>query len=553
MKKIFSIAIAALLGVLGMSAQTLPSNVNANVLKDLSPAPGTVSLDVNESGLLSFSFNIAEANSKINTGANVYCTLSRDGEVVSNVQACNNIQITYDGVYADIWNLAFFLDRTPLVTMGGNYQIKFDEGFFLLGDAKTPSPEILLNYYIKGDDYYITPAPENGKQWESLHEFTLTIPGAERITAEETKVIEIYNVYGAGATEDDDNPTLQNPDYRIEGNSVIITTKEPITDPGTWYLVIPEDMFTASFANGTDIKTPYIMSIYLIPNHGGGLPNVEPEPGEVEDFPGVISLELQKGCELIYVNDMGWNYLYPIDDNGNRGNFVARFRGRKSATRANVVELVYYDEKLQAFDPDALIVPAPGKYELYTSPMLYRVRENGSDHSVSAMSFFYDVYVYDELPMTITPASGSTVSEIKQIKFEIESAKEIKVFANNRKSATWLSDGVTNYIFNPFVSADAPNTVVLNTPVLATLPGTYKLLTGAGQVVVDGVARILTADYTISDGSGVGEISNVVVLPEVFDVYNTQSILLKKNADVDYLRTLPAGIYVAGGKKYVVK
>ena len=143
MKKILLLASAALIG-LGVQAQNLPANVGADQLSTVSPAPGKLNLSINTAGLMSMLFNIAEANSSVNIGADVYAHLTRDGKVLANVQAGNYRQVSYDGVMDHVWQLSFFLDTTKEASMSGIYEVKFDEGFFLLGEDKTPSKEIEL-------------------------------------------------------------------------------------------------------------------------------------------------------------------------------------------------------------------------------------------------------------------------------------------------------------------------------------------------------------------------------------------------------------------------
>ena len=46
----------------------------------------------------------------------------------------------------------------------------------------------------------------------------------------------------------------------------------------------------------------------------------------------------------------------------------------------------------------------------------------------------------------------------------------------------------------------------------------------------------------------------MVVLPEVVDVYSLQGVLVRKNVkSANAVKGLPAGIYVIGGQKVIVK
>ena len=71
------------------------------------------------------------------------------------------------------------------------------------------------------------------------------------------------------------------------------------------------------------------------------------------------------------------------------------------------------------------------------------------------------------------------------------------------------------------------------------------------------VADAEMADVTIDLGKVViDEINeaNVVVLPALSNVYSINGQLVRKNVKtVNALKGLPAGIYVVGGKKFIVK
>ena len=58
--------------------------------------------------------------------------------------------------------------------------------------------------------------------------------------------------------------------------------------------------------------------------------------------------------------------------------------------------------------------------------------------------------------------------------------------------------------------------------------------------------------YINADGSsGIFDIEAAAALRT--DVYNLQGMRVRRNADIDALRTLPAGIYVVSGRKLLVK
>ena len=561
MKKILLLASAALIG-LGVQAQNLPANVGADQLSTVSPAPGKLNLSINTAGLMSMLFNIAEPNSSVNIGANVYAHLTRDGKVLANVQAGNYRQVSYDGVMDHVWQLSFFLDTTKEASMSGIYEVKFDEGFFLLGEDKTPSKEIDLYYLIEGADFVVS--PEAGTV-SSLKDFTMTFPGVKeikvnQITDSETGELvdakfRVYNIYGGDDNLDEGEEGAAAPEYNpamtIEGNVIKLSLSETLTDPGVYWLSADANMFTFTYEDGSTRTAGDYLVVYNVPNLAAGLSWINPEPGETDMFPGTIYFEIDSSRKLMAVNEMGANYIYPAGQVGVRGKEIARYQARISEAYPNTVELVYYNNNLKAFDPGAMIIPAPGDYVLHTSEKLFGTLAPGETQIKwqSSMDLEYTVYVYDEVPTTFTPAEGTTNEEIKKISVRFDEAKTVEVVANS--SSSWLSSETTNYLFGARKDAEDDKTVLFTTAVGATIPGTYKFTSAPGQVIVDGVSMVVTADYKIGQETGVGQFENVVVLPEIFDIYTTDGVLVKKAADVEYLLGLPAGVYIAGGKKFI--
>lgn len=69
-----------------------------------------------------------------------------------------------------------------------------------------------------------------------------------------------------------------------------------------------------------------------------------------------------------------------------------------------------------------------------------------------------------------------------------------------------------------------------------------------------GVSETGDALVTIPEGSVINSIENVVILPETVNVYNTSGVLVRQGVkSADAVKGLPAGIYVVGGQKLLVK
>lgn len=545
MKKFYILLLAAI-SAIAANAQKLPDNIGAGQFSSISPVPGKINTEINNLGLLSITFNLAGKDSKVNTSANVYATLSRDGEVLSNVQACNYKQVSFDSTTFGVWQLSFFLSPTPEVKKPGIYQIRFEPGFFLMGEEQTPSTEILLNYLWPESESIIVPEPGT---ITSFKDITITYPGVSSIQYNEEKKLEVYNIYGADG-DDEENATTVVPTVNIEGNVLSLVLPKEINTHGSWVVISEDDAFTLTYENG-ETKVTGIYFIYIIPNFGSGKPQIIPEEGEIESFPGVITLVLPKNTSIGFVNSMVGSYIYPIDENGNRGQAIARYKAQKSPDASNEIQLIYLKDN-KTPDEGAEIIPAPGKYQLVTGERLYGIKEGSTVNYISSMEFNYTVYVYEEIPTTIVPPTDSKVKSIKKISFRFDDAETVKVQDNGKPS--WLKSETTNYLFGASLSKEDNKTVDFTTAVGATIPGEYHFTSAGGQVIVDGIEMVVTADYIIENSeTGVGRIENVVILPAIFDIYTPDGVLLKKNADIDYLYSLPKGIYIAGGKKFINK
>lgn len=556
MKKILLFMMAWVVSF-GVKAQELDQNVGLGQLSYYSPASGVINLDINESGLMSLCLRL-NGEGDVNRKENLYCHLLRDGEVISNVQTCNYRQVYYDKVMNDEWQISFFLKRNPEVKRAGNYKVVFDPGFFIINGQ--PSTKIEINYCIPAEECEFFPAPG---QVKSLNEITLTFAGARELRLAENFKVEIYNIYGGkpdepGDLDDDEEENSGNTDdeyviipaYSVNGNVITLKPAEPITQYGTWYVSIDENLITLIMDDGSEKESAGVLGIYTIPNvKEENLPRINPEPGETDGFPGTIYVTLPKDETIILVNPAAYSYIYPVEPDGTLGRAIAKYVPKKSVDYENTIELIYIDGAVKM--PDTWITPAPGDYVLVVGNSTYWGKlPDGTQIWRSEMRFNYNVYVFDEVPTTIEPADGSTNAMIKEISFRFDEAETVELRSNSELSL--LQSSTTNYIFTPYIDPEDNLKVIFTTPLGATIDGEYTFTSAPGQLFVDDNNLVVTATFRISKGSGI-ECKDLEMMPAEVDVYSMQGILLKKKADINYLHCLPTGIYIAGGKKYVVK
>lgn len=568
MNKFYTLLAAAALTVLAAGAQT---NTGLDQFSSWQPATGKINLDVNEQGVASVLFKL---NGTPDRSADKFATLSRNGEVLSRVPVSNTYMLSYDSSYADVWQLVFFNGRQTITTQPGTYEVRIDEGFFLMGEAKTPSKEVVAVYTLPEPAFYVEPPQDaSGKlyQYDSIQEWTITYGEAEYIELNPGAKLEIIDLYGHGENlyrpaapanadaaegdgEEGENPGLTPteglfPSLIAKGNQLIIRLDDPVMKPGTWKLEALSGLCTLHMADGKTSQSPEIHLFYFIPNFQFGKPEIFPRQGEITKIPGTIYLEMPGGTNVKNVNQMGICYLYPVDENGNKGDYIARYRAQKSKDLPLIeVELVNWN------GADVDVEAAPGKYQLVTAEKLYSTVPNGGDNVVSyvsSMTFEYTIVPdVNGVAKMLTPEPGKYTS-IKTIEVSFPEAETVKVEWTADPST--LKSATTTYAFVPKSDADKPNVAVFELPVAATMPGDYEFLTTIGAITVDGNPVVVAGNYTIGEGSGIECVENIVVMPEHFDIYDAQGILVAKNADMATLKALPAGLYIAAGKKFINK
>lgn len=552
MRKLMLFAAAAVMSV-ATFAQS--ANVGIDQFSSLNPQPGTVSLETHESGISAINFNFLQ-KADVARDKDLFITLKRNGEVISNVPASNYSFIKYDGILADVWQVSFFGSRNYECSAGGNYQVIIPEGFFLIGDDQTPNSEIVINYYIAPPTVSIYP-PES-RDITLLQDFTVTFGNAKSIEVnnDAEHSLEIIDVFGGTpdepSTGDDDDDVATGEvtsfDYEltVNENSALIHLLEPITNGSTYDMTIPAGFFYLYDEAGNMTENTEIMFQYAIPKVGNGQPELENVGSLVLDFPGVIELNL--GVNPLIVNDKGQNTLCPVNEDGTLGEPIASYRAAGKASHfykddpSNATKVFLVNE----LGEDVYICPAPGLYQLTTSNGLYSVYLNNKMETVSSFKYTFEVIDGDLFVMEFTPENGSSLESLKEIKVKFPEAKDIEVV----DAISWLRSKTTSYQFYPSTTVE-DNTITFSTSVPVTMPGNYRFTSNLKSVYVDDEYVGIVADYNVSDPSGVGELNNVVVLPESFDIFNAQGMIIKRNADINDLNALPAGIYIAGGKKIV--
>lgn len=559
MKKLLLIASIA---AIGLSAIAQTANIGMDQFASFNPAPGKWNMDYSAEGPKSFTFNLVdEPASQPNRNADLFATLTRNGTVIANVPVSNYKQLSYDNTAYGVWSISFFWGSSMKASLPGNYQVIFPEGFFLMGADQTPSKEIVLNYTVDavGDPIIVEPASKS--TLSSFSEVKITFADAMNVIYNSDKVIDVYNFYGDNSdetsttadTDDDEDPepptfVAIHPTVNIAGNVVTLVMPLEISTPGLWLVEIPEETFTLIDAEGNETLCKANDITYNIPNYLSGIPKINPEEGEIAFFPGTIELTLAADKTINMVNTMGACNIFPVNEDGTLGSSIARYSAAKDPNASNKILL----KNVKGANEE--IWPVPGNYRLVTADKLFNLKDASGSSWSSQLNYNYTVISIggSNEPTEIVPANNSNVNKLGSIAFTFGDAETVSIIDAN--AISWFKSETTNYIFNVVgTSAGDDKTIEFRTPVAVTMPGVYHFESGVGNIAIDGVTVIVTADYTVSPSTDVITVDNIRIMPEVFDIYSIDGLIVKRDANMEVLNSLPAGIYVAAGKKFVVK
>lgn len=542
--------ILAMMAAMAVSPALAWENEGTAQLSFLSPATGDLNLSTQVGGFKSMLINFG-TGTNVNRSADLFITVKRDDEVISNVPASNTAQVKFDSFMDKVWQIVFFPDYNPMSYAGGHYEVTIPAGYFLVGEEQTPNEKVVLNYDMKVTVDPISIYPPESATMAALNDFTLTFGNAASIRLNENleHSPEIVDMFG-GTDEEGDDAGVYALEISTEGNVANFHLATPITKGSTYNFGIPSGTFTLIDADGNETLSPDLLYQYAIPKTGMGKPEISMSP-VVLDIPGVIELTLHDGEELVFPNDMAQNKLYAINEDGTLGNMVASYRaaaknssyykdanGNAIAGSSNKIFLI------NELGAATRMCPTPGQYQLVTAKALYNVTINGQLQLIDSFTYNFEVIDGDLFDMEFTPAKGDKVSKIEEIKVKFPYADEIKV----EWGAATFRSSTTNYLFYPQGNI-VDNTVVFKPSIPVTMYGNYRFLSDMKSVNVDGDYVGIMVDYVVGDTSGVDCVAQPIVLPANFDIYNAQGMIIKRNATIEELNALPAGIYIAGGQK----
>lgn len=220
-------------------------------------------------------------------------------------------------------------------------------------------------------------------------------------------------------------------------------------------------------------------------------------------------------------------------------------------------------------DPDYYWTVTPGAYQILTLPVSVEAEENDGVMYTLVGQSDDNKFVLSKLSGTVeagTPfifKAHETVEDDYQqpnayftlSEGEFSSLDGLYTYGLTPKSVNGLTGTVaevdTCYKDRAYFNAEGQiRTTGANGKVAISNNSGYFNGTHATGVSTDGAAALID----LPEGAVVNGITDVVVVPEVVDVYNLQGVLVRKNVKAaQAVKGLPTGIYVVAGQKVVVK
>ena len=523
--------------------------------------PGiTYFLDGEPGENLEFSYTVIEP-----TYPEVELSVNPATDVVESIE---NIEVTFGGVDVVEWavtgteNAPYLVDANGermgtfmklgglgnMLSLGlyseftkkGNYTVIIPEGAYVLQGIYhgMAGKEIKLNYEVLGLGGYSVEPSTN-----VVDEINIV-----KITFNEADVVTIAEELGTTNTPYCDIVTAEGVRERratlypeAHGNDLILHPYpyggQPITEPGEYVVVVPGTCYFLDGEAGEDIELIYTVAEPSYPEIDL---SVNPATDVVETI-GTIEVTFG-GVDIVEWAVTGTeNAPYLVDANGER---MATFM--ELGGLGNMLSLGLYSEYTKK--GNCTVIIPEGSYVL-----------QGIYHGMAGKEIRLNFEVLGLGGYSVEP-STDVVNEINVVKITFNEAEVVTLAEELGTTNTPYCDIVTeegvrerratlypeahgnDLILHPYPYGGEP----------ITEPGQYIVVIPGSCYFLDGEAgENIELLYTVIDGGTVA-VSSVFGDKENHDVYDINGRLIIRNADANAIKDL-RGIYVIGGKKYIIR
>lgn len=433
-------------------------------------------------------------------------------------------------------------------TLEGEYTITIPEGFFTFNGGEDLSAPLTLNYRIM-PTARLSVSPATGYFTEIPTMITVTFPDAVSVVVNPLEV----NEDGRGVILFDTPADQFEPENVIvKGNKVMlmIPSNTYFTAKGNYSIELPFGAFTITLADGTELTNPYTLVHYYIPVIP--YPKASPAPGNVTDL-SEITLYWDEEDEITFDRLMITPSLY-ILENGVKGERIGIYpsvtpqlevRGHRELTFRNT-----------AGDFRRL-----GQYRFIMSRSGFSANGYLDDGNPDIKTVLWSgcdfIWDYNIVPALSTIESTYEEAEptfgmVESLDFALPYANDAVLNPDVKAEVHDMFDRKLPYDVELVLeeATRADNGLVLRAYIFPeiTKDGFYTLIIPAGAVTVNGTEQSPVAflDFNV-DSSLTG--AGAVATEALVDVYSIDGRLVAKAMPASALRTLPRGLYIAGGRK----
>lgn len=506
------------------------------------PAPGVVE----KVGSLNLFYpSVPSPNKECATPAFYY----KNGEVKNQLSPLSGmVQMGTEGMSANQVLLSF-VSRPD--TDEGEYKITIPEGFFTFNDGQDVSAAMVLEYRIL-PTVRSQVSPAGGYFTEIPNMITVTFPDAKEIVINELE----KNEDGRGVILfDTPSDQLEPESYIVKGNKVMmmIPSTEYFTVKGNYSIEIPYGAMTLTMEDGSERTNGYILVHYYIPVIP--YPKASPAPGNVTDL-NEITIYWDEEDEITFDRLMITPSLY-IMENGVKGERIGIYpcttpqmevRGHNALTFRNTAgEFRRLGDYRFIISHSAF---AAAGYIDDANPDIKTVLWSGCDYIwdytiVPALSTIKGDYEEAE------PAFG----KVESLEFVLPYANTVELNPDAKAEVHDMFDRKLSYEVDLRLEentrAEGYKLVADIYPAIEK-EGNYTLIIPAGAVTVNGSEQNAVAflDFKV-DPSLTGV--DMADADATVDVYGIDGSLVAKALPASSLTLLPRGLYIAAGRKVIIR
>lgn len=455
----------------------------------------------------------------VNREFNGFAQLFRDGVLLRQLPFTNEERVYTHVVegYTETKHIPgpayfeFYQKSSDPGSLPGVYTVKIPAGaLFTNAEQTETNPEWEFTVKCEGMVANVSVFPEPGKTYSKLEAFRFTIPEgplcrfAEPVGtpgAEGSNIPFLESLYGDGEGSLELNITH-------EGNVAVMTFKEPVTTPGTYFLNIPAGFYEIN--EGTEEEpvwkgNKHIDYRYLVALDLSEGITITPDPKETQMyFKSELKTVNSAGAQRYVLFEMtlpdpytyvlmSSPYISPLGEDGQpTGDQLIKLGlfGNKEEN-PNLLYVCNTAIPQQGEDPSVGdFMPAPGDYALVFPANCYQTTAGRNGE----FFFSYIIGVNEDFKVTVSPANGAKLKNLKTVTVSYDEGMEIVM---GPKAYAHITNGITEYAVKGEFVEGLSNEVRFKIPFGISEAGEWLFSTPAEDYTVNGMETGASAKYVI--------------------------------------------------------